>query len=309
VIVAGGTRCGSTSLFRYLSDHPGVCPSSRKETRFFLDQEYPGRSDFRYEQGMEAYWSYFDEVGPECTHLLDATPDYLYAPGVPDRIRTMVGSPEIVFLLREPVARFLSWYRFAGQNGMIPADMKFGRFLSEQGPDCGSAPQHLRVLEQGLYPRYISRFLEHFPKDQLHFLWFEELVEDPHGVLRNLAGRIGLPSDFYDTYEFGRENPSLEVRWPRLNRYYQDLLFVVRARLHSRRRLRGIVRKIARPLVKPVYDSVMVRSRGGAAGKGVEEDQHDTLEALRDYYSGVEVELTTLLGERPPWALRSRSLS
>ena len=34
-IIAGVNKCGTTSVFRYLADHPDVCASSIKETRFF----------------------------------------------------------------------------------------------------------------------------------------------------------------------------------------------------------------------------------------------------------------------------------
>ena len=36
VIIAGTQKAGTTSLFRYLADHPSVCPSSIKEVDFFL---------------------------------------------------------------------------------------------------------------------------------------------------------------------------------------------------------------------------------------------------------------------------------
>ena len=36
VIIGGTQKAGTTSLFRYLADHPSVCPSSIKEVDFFL---------------------------------------------------------------------------------------------------------------------------------------------------------------------------------------------------------------------------------------------------------------------------------
>ena len=41
LIIGGTTKAGTTSLHAYLSDHPQVCASSIKETRFFLDRDYP----------------------------------------------------------------------------------------------------------------------------------------------------------------------------------------------------------------------------------------------------------------------------
>ncbi|HHP7245432.1 MAG TPA: sulfotransferase, partial [Elainellaceae cyanobacterium] len=36
LIIAGLPRCGTTSLFRYLTAHPNVAPSYRKELNVFL---------------------------------------------------------------------------------------------------------------------------------------------------------------------------------------------------------------------------------------------------------------------------------
>ena len=40
VIIAGSTKCGTTSLFEYLKAHPQICASVIKETRFFWEGDY-----------------------------------------------------------------------------------------------------------------------------------------------------------------------------------------------------------------------------------------------------------------------------
>src|SRR5688572_5812110 len=39
VIIAGAPKCGTSSLFRWLTDHPQVGGSTMKETYFFIDPE------------------------------------------------------------------------------------------------------------------------------------------------------------------------------------------------------------------------------------------------------------------------------
>jgi len=41
LIIGGTSKAGTTSLYTYLADHPQICPSALKETRFFLDSDYP----------------------------------------------------------------------------------------------------------------------------------------------------------------------------------------------------------------------------------------------------------------------------
>ncbi|MEW6715877.1 MAG: hypothetical protein AB1345_00005, partial [Chloroflexota bacterium] len=84
LIIAGTTRAGTTSLFKYLSDHPDVCAASVKETGFFLDADYPNPppTKYRAEDGLSRYESYFSSC-PEKPVRLEATPGYLYSPGAP----------------------------------------------------------------------------------------------------------------------------------------------------------------------------------------------------------------------------------
>ena len=39
LVIAGAPRCGTSSLFRWLADHPNVCTSAATETRYLLDAD------------------------------------------------------------------------------------------------------------------------------------------------------------------------------------------------------------------------------------------------------------------------------
>ena len=41
VAMVGVPKCGTTSVFSYLADHPEVCQSSEKETYFLMDKGHP----------------------------------------------------------------------------------------------------------------------------------------------------------------------------------------------------------------------------------------------------------------------------
>ena len=61
-IVAGAPKCGTTSVFRYLADHPEVCASNVKETRFLIDPGYPlfdAAANFSI-HGLGGYERFFD---------------------------------------------------------------------------------------------------------------------------------------------------------------------------------------------------------------------------------------------------------
>ena len=77
-IVAGAPKCGTSSLYFWLSAHPGVCPSPVKETFFFADDVNRfNREANILEHDLTAYGRYFEK----CTHAairLEATAPYIY---------------------------------------------------------------------------------------------------------------------------------------------------------------------------------------------------------------------------------------
>ena len=91
LIIGGTTKAATTSLFNYLGTHPAICASSVKETRFFLDGDYPLPSKYRAEAGLERYGEFFRSCHADQWRL-DATPDYLYSPGTPGRLRESLPS-------------------------------------------------------------------------------------------------------------------------------------------------------------------------------------------------------------------------
>ena len=115
LIIGGATKAGTTSLYFYLADHPEICASNLKETRFFLDAEYPLPAKYRLEDGLDKYEKYFNHCQKQSLRL-EATPDYLYSPDTPQKIKHSLPNVKMFFILREPIDRLTSWYRFAKVN-------------------------------------------------------------------------------------------------------------------------------------------------------------------------------------------------
>jgi hypothetical protein len=43
LVIAGAPKCGTSSLFYWLADHPQACGSTVKETFYLMDEEHPLR--------------------------------------------------------------------------------------------------------------------------------------------------------------------------------------------------------------------------------------------------------------------------
>jgi len=119
IIVAGTNKSGTTSLFNYLAGHPTVTSSSMKQTDFFLQENVI----------FEDYLSFFSREETNSLSLMEASPDYLYNSDAPIKIQECLRGHDVslVFLLRKPEDRLLSWFKYSKQLFLIPQDMTFSK--------------------------------------------------------------------------------------------------------------------------------------------------------------------------------------
>lgn len=109
-LVIGAMKCGTTSLYYYLAEHPEIGMSRRKETDFFLVDHGT------WDRGRDWYARQFPDDAPargECApnytkrHLFD---------GVPARIEAVCPDVKLIFLVRDPIERTISHYRAARRD-------------------------------------------------------------------------------------------------------------------------------------------------------------------------------------------------
>ncbi|WP_122816505.1 sulfotransferase family protein [Nocardioides pantholopis] len=103
-LVIGGQRCGTTSLFRALMDHPQVRrPNLHKGVNYF---------DVNYSRGQRWYRGHFPVRGPGSqTRVFDASGYYMVHPLAAARIARDLPQVKVIALVRDPVERAWSAYK------------------------------------------------------------------------------------------------------------------------------------------------------------------------------------------------------
>lgn len=293
LIIGGTTKAATTSVYFYLAEHPDICASSMKEPRFFLDEDYPVKSSYRMgREELERYLDFYGHCEDERIRM-EATPDYLHSPGTAARIARHLPDGRMVFLLREPVSRLESWFRFARQDGMIARDMDFGAFVRAQrkGEAASSAPQHLRVLEQGRYAGDLERWIRALGRNRVHVVFFEDLVADARSVVADICGCVGLDPAPLAELEYEVHNPTRATRFPGLHAAYKRIRYAVRQFTHDKPRLQGLMR-VLRQQFEPLYWNLNRRTSGRVEPSAREQRR------LVDYY-GDSVETLSGILHRP----------
>ena len=303
LIVGGTTKAATTSLFVYLSDHPVICAATYKETRFFLSSDYPILSKYRYSGDAEEYASLF----PNCDETqirMESTPDYLYCEKACRRIAEFLPQAKLVFSLREPISRLISWYRFAKQIGKLPETLSFDAYveLLFTALDCNARneEQHLQTLRQGCYTIYLKRYFDQFGPTRIHVLFYEELAAQPAQIMADLCNFAGIDAGFYTDYTFKVTNRTEKMRNSRLHRKYREFRFRLRQWTHNKPIVHIPLRAIRRT-IEPLY--LRLNTQLDEKIQISEETRH----RLVDYYRCDIEALSELIGKPIPWKPSEKS--
>jgi hypothetical protein len=193
LLVLGTQRGGTTSLYRWLGEHPQVHPPLDKEVQFF---------SVEWSRGLDWYRCHF---GPSDEGRLDfeASPYYLYHPCAPARAASVLPRAKCVALLRDPVARAWSHYHHNVRLGLeslsfVEAlDAEPARLAGEAermraDPTAVSfAHRHYSYLDRGRYGVQVARWRAAVG-DRLLLLRSEQLFDEPHRTFQRLLEFLEL---------------------------------------------------------------------------------------------------------------------
>jgi hypothetical protein len=277
LFVAGAPRCGTSSIWSYLDQHPQIFMSRLKEPHFFTDRKpryLPTVSD------EAAYLRLFDGAADGQLRG-EASPTYLASPQAPGRIARVSPDARIVVVLRNPVARAYSAYwhmvRYGGET------RSFLETLRAMPPGPGGRTRPRSYLRGGLYAESIERYLETFG-ERLHVLFQEELAADTRGELRRILEFLGVDASAADRIRLDVRNATALPR----NR-------VVR-RLYASPRLRSLGERSVPVSLQPRLERLLLRR------DGLPPMEPEARSFLEEFYATEPAALERLLGRPVPWA-------
>ncbi len=216
-IIAGVNKAGTTSLFVSLSEHPDVVPSAIKESRYFLPA--------RYGQPLAptAEWDDLFAAADRPVRL-EATPSYFYGgAAVATAMRATLTNPRIVLVLREPVARAISFFEYQKIRLRFPAELTIERYLEQADAltDADFADpdnEKYMAVRGGRYADWLPEWWDVMGREAVKVVWFEDLVADGDAVLRDVATWLGLDPDLLSDAGLRSENRTTPFRNARLQR-------------------------------------------------------------------------------------------
>jgi hypothetical protein len=225
VIIGGANKSGTTSLFRYLADHPEVCSSRIKETDFFLVH-----GDESVDSLRTKYESLFQGCSEGAKVRLEASPGYMTEGArLAERMQQILPTAKLIFCLRDPVKRILSQFQRNKQSqfekGMAMLSIhEFVDLLEKVVAYSGSVPLEgvrrnaLLQFNRGCYATHLQEYRKYFPNDQMLVLMFDDLVGQTRNTVQDVCHFIGIDKGFYNDYRFRIENQARQYRMPILQK-------------------------------------------------------------------------------------------
>lgn len=215
-IIIGAARCGTSSLWANLAEHPRLKPpdprafkqfaSNHKEIHFF-DKE------IKFKKGVDFYRSFF--IGPpQRFYYFESTPNYLYMPKVPERVKAIAPNAKFIAMLRNPVDRawshFSNWRKKCGWTESILYDPNY------------------EILKKGIYHEQLARWFEHFDQSQFLIIRSEDYFANEHRIIKEALTFIGvepvvkIKPVYYDPRKQKKGNPPMTVKLRRdLKTFYR----------------------------------------------------------------------------------------
>lgn len=235
-VIIGAQKCGTTSLYRYLTQHPCVVYPLRKEVHFF---------DFNFSKGIAWYRAFFptrsyinslSHVQGKDVLTGEATPYYIAHPLAPQRLAETLPTAKLIVMLRNPVDRAYSHYRHEVRYGYETLSFEeaiereperlqgeIDRMIREE--NYYSYNHHrFSYLSRGLYVDQLRVWLRLFPRRQICTIRSEDFLDRPEREFRRVLNFLGLPVwdlQRYPRHNAGDANPMNPATRRKLIEYFQ----------------------------------------------------------------------------------------
>ena len=215
-IIIGQVKCGTSSLYYYLTQHPQILPAIKKEIHFWNNN---------LDKGIDWYLSHFPAISSEQDLITgEATPNYLNSKDVALSLFQEFPHMKLIVLLRNPVDRAISQYYMFSKARIDKSSLEksISSALEISTTQSNMNSYHNlsnRYIKRGQYIDHLCKWMGIFPKKQFLILKSEELFANPEATVNQVFQFLGVES--YQLQEYRNHN---EGKYPSVSRSVREAL-------------------------------------------------------------------------------------
>ncbi|MEW9554198.1 sulfotransferase domain-containing protein [Nonomuraea sp. NPDC050783] len=222
-LIAGGQRCGTTSLYRALARHPLLLkPVLHKGVHYFDVAYWRGLAWYRAHFPLRAGAALLAHRYGGRALAFESSPYYLFHPTAGERIAADLPGVKLIVLVRDPVERARSAHAHELARG-YEREPLFERAVELEQARLAGAEELLRgspharhhshrhhaYLARGRYADQLDRLEPLFGRDRILVLDSHRFFTDPEHVHDRVLEFLGVPHLGYPVFERhnGRPRP------------------------------------------------------------------------------------------------------
>ena len=182
-MVIGASKCGTTTVCDHLALHPDVFMVECKEPQFFSCDEI-------YNQGLDWYESLYSQAN-EIKMRGEGSNFYTMKelfPKTISRITSYTTNLKLIYCVRSPIPRMESYWLEIRAHGAETVHYDFNTAIKLNRD---------RLVDSSNYWQQINEYRKHFSDNDIHIIFFEDLITDPVNVMRRCFEFLNVDPDKY----------------------------------------------------------------------------------------------------------------
>lgn len=211
LFVVGAQKAGTSSLKRYLGQHPDVQTHAHNEfTVFINDAEFERGYAYGYEQ-------MFHQADQAAKKRVAKSAGIMFEPTVLDRLHAHNPAMHLAILLRHPIDRAYSAYGQARRCGWEDRltfeealDAPPGRFETH-----AVRRRNCLYLDRSVYAEPIRDCQDRFEAERVHVFLLEDMKQDPINLCQKLFATLEIDTGFAPQAS-DKHNAAVGARSPKL---------------------------------------------------------------------------------------------
>lgn len=206
LVIPGVAKSGTSSLHSYLDTHPEVCMSSIKEPHHFS-------IDAKWNKGATFHNALFNHCTKDASIFGESSTTYFIAEAALKRISSRLHAPKIIIVLREPVSRAISHYKWLYALGLENRSLLDAmRSGYDFDPNRSIDGNYMGYLEFSSYIKWVPKWQREFGSENVLLLDSKDLRHNTTESLDKCTRFLGVGSPNWSLPEEKNKTEEITMR-------------------------------------------------------------------------------------------------
>lgn len=252
--IIGAPKCGTSSLFSWLAQHPDIAATSIKEPFLLMDPEHPLAAGGNGSNSLESdYRGLFKPFAHTAKVRMEGTTHYLFQKAA-IRAISQWADAKVAVVLREPASRVYSSFSYTKNNlARLKSNLCFQDYLDliDAGESLyprwcshrGSAFVLERDIQYSAYASYLRLWLDAIGKSRVFPIVFELMRESPTETIESILEWLTLDKSSIERIDSRPRNETVTIRSQAVQRALQVINRQMRFPAPVRRKTKKLINR------------------------------------------------------------------